>query len=81
MAVVFALKLPFLGWGLMLAWQTRRIMSELNESSHIMLSMINMFFVVAYVCVIQFLITDSQSALVMLRSLGTFIAATGIFLN
>ena len=76
MVVVFALKLPFLGWGLSLAWQTRRIMSELNESSHIMLSMINMFFVVAYVCVIQFLMTDSQSALVMLRSLGTFIAAT-----
>ena len=35
-----------------------------------------MFFVLCYVCVIQFLITDSQSALVMLRSLGTFVAAT-----
>ena len=51
-------------------------MSELNESSHIMLSMINMFFVLCYVCVIQFMITDSQSALVMLRALGTFVAAT-----
>lgn len=76
MVIGFALKIPFLMWGLYLSWSTRTIISELNESSHILLSMINMFFVLCYVCVIQFLITDSQTALVMLRSLGTFVATT-----
>lgn len=74
--VIFVIKVPFVLWGLQLAWATRTIMSVMNESSHILLSMLNLFFVGAYVVVIQFLITDSQSALVMLRSLGTFIAAT-----
>ena len=76
LVVFFLIKVPPLIWGLSLSWSTRTIISEMNESSHILLSMINMFFVLCYVCVIQFLITDSQSALVMLRSLGTFVAAT-----
>ena len=76
MIVVILLKVPFVLWGLMLAWATRAIISVMNESSHVMLSMINLFFVGAYVIVIQFLITDSQTALVMLRALGTFIATT-----
>lgn len=74
--VIFVMKLPFMLWGLQLAWGTRTVLSVMNESSHILLSMLNLFFVGTYVIVIQFLITDSQSALVMLRSLGTFIAAS-----
>jgi hypothetical protein len=76
MSIAIVSKVPLLIWGLKLSWATRTIISELNESSHILLSMINMFFVICYVLVIQFLISDSQSALVMLRVLGTFIAAT-----
>lgn len=76
MLLTLLAKVPFVLWGLKLAWATRAIISVMNESSYIMLSMINLFFVGAYVIVIQFLITDSQSALVMLRCLGTFIAAT-----
>lgn len=77
MAIILALKIPMVLWGLILAWQTRKLSTALNESSHILLSMLNLFFVGTYVIVVQFLITDSQNALVMLRVMGTFIAATG----
>ena len=56
MILALLVKVPFVLWGLKLAWATRAIISVMNESSYIMLSMINLFFVGAYVlfCRLQF---------------------------
>jgi len=63
-------------YGLLLAWRSASLVTEINDSSDLALAMVNLAFISVFVIAVQFLISDNPSALLLLRTLGVVEVST-----